>query len=175
MRSARQLTAALLVAVAAFTISCSDRGMPTAPATPPQADLVGSLLQETGLLKCSPLPYDSVTAVIGPTGGTITVGPHTLAIPYGALSAPTTITGTLPQGQGVNAIRFYPQGLQFARPASLTMSYANCNLLGSLAPKQIAYTTDALTILSYLLSIDNLFTRKVTGQVNHFSEYVVAW
>lgn len=175
MRSARQVTAALLVAVAAFTISCSDRATPTAPVTRPQADLIGGLLQATGLLKCSPLPYDSATAVIGPLGGSIAVGPHMLVIPYGALSAPTTITATLPQGQGVNAVRFQPEGLQFARPASLTMSYANCNLLGLLVPKHIAYTTDALQILSYLLSIDNLLTKRVTGQVNHFSEYVVAW
>jgi len=175
MRSARQVTAALLVAVAAFTISCSDRGTPTAPVTPPQADLIGGLLQATGLLKCSALPYDSVTQTIGPAGGYLTVGPHTLVVPFGALSAPTTITATLPQGQGVNAIRFQPEGLQFARPAYLTMSYANCNLLGILLPKRIAYTTDALQILSYLLSFDNLFTKRVTGQVNHFSEYVVSW
>ena len=175
MRSARQITAALLVAVAAFTISCSDRATPTAPVTPPQADLIGGLLQATGLLKCSALPYDSTSAVIGPLGGSLKIGPHTLVVPFGALAEPTTISATLPQGQGVNAVRFYPQGLQFARSASLTMSYANCNLLGILLPKRIAYTTDGLQILSYLLSLDNLFTKKVTGQLNHFSEYAVSW
>ncbi|HEY6809244.1 MAG TPA: hypothetical protein VI160_10710 [Gemmatimonadales bacterium] len=175
MKSARQLSVALLVAVAAFTISCSDRAAPTAPVAPPQADLIGGLLQATGLLKCSQLPYDSTTAVIGPSGGYLTVGPHTLVVPYGALSAPTTITATLPQGQGVNAVRFQPEGLQFARPAYLTMSYANCNLLGRLLPKRIAYTTDLLQILDYLISFDNIFTKRVTGQVHHFSEYAVSW
>src|SRR5437773_5419315 len=31
--------------------------------------------------------------------------------------------------------------------SDLTLSYANCNLVGSLAPKHIVYTTDALQIL----------------------------
>ncbi|HMG17291.1 MAG TPA: hypothetical protein VK573_01095, partial [Gemmatimonadales bacterium] len=78
-------------------------------------------------------------------------------------------------GRGVNGIRFAPEGLQFASPAYLTMSYANCNLLGRLLPKRIAYTSDLLDILEYLLSIDNIFTKKVTGRVDHFSEYVIAW
>jgi hypothetical protein len=55
------------------------------------------------------------------------------------------------------------------------MSYANCSGLGSLLPKRIAYTNDLLQILSFLTSADNIFTHKVTGQVKHFSEYVVAW
>ena len=59
--------------------------------------------------------------------------------------------------------------------ASLSMPYGNCSLVGSILPKQIAYTTDNLQILSYLLSLDNLLSKTVTGQVNHFSRYAVAW
>jgi len=55
------------------------------------------------------------------------------------------------------------------------MSYANCSLLGILLPKRIAYTDDNLNIISYLLSLDNLLAKRVTGKVNHFSEYAVAW
>jgi hypothetical protein len=55
------------------------------------------------------------------------------------------------------------------------MSYANCSLLGRLLPKRIAYTTDQLQILYYLLSLDNLLGKNVTGTVNHFSAYVIAW
>lgn len=85
-----------------------------------------------------------------------------------------TITATAPKGD-VNLVEFQPSGLVFKKDAALTMSYANCNLLGSLAPKRIAYTDDALNILEYLLSIDNLFTKKVTGKLKHFSGYAVAW
>ena len=55
------------------------------------------------------------------------------------------------------------------------MSYANCNLLGRLLPKRVAYVSDALNILSYLLSLDNVFAKQVTGRVDHFSNYAVAW
>ena len=137
--------------------------------------MVGDLGAATGLLKCSQLPADTETATVGGAGGALTIGPHTLVIPAGALSAPVTITGSIVQGGGVNAVHFEPDGLQFAKTAYLTMSYANCSLLGTLAPKRIAYTTDALAIVEYLLSIDNLWTRKVTGRLHHFSSYAVSW
>jgi len=82
---------------------------------------------------------------------------------------------TAPTGLGVNAVKFQPEGLRFAVPAALTMSYANCSLLGKLLPKRIAYTDDNLNIISYLLSLDNLLSKYVTGKVNHFSDYVIAW
>jgi hypothetical protein len=127
------------------------------------------------LLKCSDLPFDSETRTIGPAGGTITAGPHTLVIPAGALDRATEITMTAPSGRGVNQVHFEPEGLQFQRSAALTMSYANCNVLGKLLPKRIAYTSSALDIVSYLLSVDNLWTKRVTGRLDHFSDYVVAW
>jgi len=127
------------------------------------------------LLKCSNLPYASSTKTIGAPGGTISAGPHTLVIPPGALLNPTTITMTAPTGLGVNAVKFQPEGLRFTVPAALTMSYANCSLLGKLLPKRIAYTDDNLNIISYLLSLDNLLSKYVTGKVNHFSDYVIAW
>jgi len=109
-------------------------------------------------------------------GGTLAIGPHTLVIPAGALNRPVTITGSIVRGGGVNAVHFEPAGLQFRKTASLTMSYANCNLLGSLAPKRIAYTSDGLkTILEYLVSVDNLLRKRVTGQLRHFSDYAIAW
>jgi len=173
MKAIRFLMVVLVVCVIA---SCSDYA-PTAPTTAPAPDasLIGDLLRPTGLLKCSALPAASVTQTIGPEGGSITVGPHVLRIPAGALANPTTITATLDVNRGVNGIRFQPEGLRFASPAYLTMSYANCNLLGKLLPKRIAYTTDLMDVIEYLLSLDNLFTKKVTGRVPHFSEYIISW
>lgn len=183
MKSTRLLLTAALVFVFA---SCTEQsplgvtadqpasGAATKVAVGPQHDLLGGLLQGLGLLKCSPLPKQTSTATIGPWGGSLTVGPHTLVVPPGALSQSVTITATL-SADTINAITFQPEGLQFQRSAYLTMSYANCNLLGSLLPKHIAYTNDNYVILELLASIDNLFTRKVTGQVHHFSHYAMAW
>ncbi len=175
MKAARPLVVVLLACGLALTAACGDR-TPTAPPPPaPSASLLGWLLQPTGLLQCSDLPYDSTTQTIGIAGGSLSVGPHTLVIPPGALLKPTTITMILPTGLGVNAVKFKPAGVQFVTPAALTMSYANCSLLGKLLPKRIAYTTDNLQILYYLLSLDNLLSKEVTGKVNHFSDYVIAW
>jgi hypothetical protein len=177
MRAIRPLVVALFAGALVLAAACGERTLtnPLPPAPAPNGDLIGSLVQATGLLKCSQLPADTDQETIGPSGGTLSAGPHTLVIPPKALSASVTITMSIVQGGGANAVHFEPQGLQFQQTAYLTMSYANCNLLGSLAPKRIAYTSDALTILEYLLSTDDLLSKKVTGQLHHFSDYAVAW
>src|SRR5947209_15188424 len=146
MKPTRFLLALLMAGLLGLSTSCGTESSPTglAPAVAPSADLIGSTLGTvtntvTGLLvQCTPLPYASNSKTIGPLGGTLQIGPHTLTIPAGALSTPVLISGDAPTDQ-VNSVRLYPEGLQFSRPASLTMSYSNCSLLGSLLPKRIAY------------------------------------
>jgi hypothetical protein len=174
MKRTRLLLSLSLLATLALTISCT-ADLPTGPEIPaPSPSLIGSLLGPTGLLKCTPLPYATATATIGRLGGVLKVGPHKLTVPPGALTAPVTITAVAPS-ETVNRVQFTPAGLQFEVPAALTMSYANCNLLGLLLPKRIAYVNGGLDILYYLLSIDNLLAKKVTGKLNHFSSYAIAW
>jgi hypothetical protein len=175
MKAVRLLVAALAVCTIALVSACGERSPAAPELQTPNPSLIGDLLSATGLLKCSDLPYDSATQTIGSSGGTLRVGPHTLTIPAGALASPVTITGAIVTGRKVNAVHFEPDGLRFARSASLTMSYANCNLLGKLVPKRIAYVNGGLDILYYLVSLDNLFAKKVTGRVDHFSDYAVAW
>jgi hypothetical protein len=139
----------------------------------PNADLLG-WAPSGALLRCSPLPADSVTQTIGPDGGTLSVGSHRLTIPAGALAAPVTITAIAPSDT-VNQVRFFPEGLTFASTALLTMSYANCGLLYGLVPKQIAYTTDDLRIRALLPSIDDFWRQRVTARLQHFSTYAIAW
>jgi len=128
----------------------------------------------TGLVRCTPFSPESVSQTIGPLGGALAVGPHRLFIPPGALDAPVEITAIAP-ADTVNRIQFEPQGLTFNQPALLTMSYANCGALASLVPKRIAYTSDALAILELLPTVDVLATRTVTGPLQHFSDYAIAW
>jgi hypothetical protein len=174
----RRLAALLAVGVVA---SCHP-DQSTSPPAPPNADLTGDALgggteTATGgvgtLLQCKKLPYASNTEVIGPTGGELRIGPHTLRIPPGALTRWVTITGEAPSDKA-RSVRFTPQGLQFIRPASLTLSYEDCSLVVGLVPR-IAYTTDALLILYYVPSFNNLFNQTVTGEIEHFSRYAAAW
>ena len=182
MRAPRVLSAALLLsAMVLLSSNCGDR-TPLGVTGSPQADLLGSVtgtLSKTtsslSLLNCTPLPTATASATVGPAGGVIQVGPHTLSIPAGALNDYVTITATAPSDT-LNHVDFQPEGLKFSKAATLILSYANCNLLGSLLPKQIVYTTDdLLTILDVLNSLDDPLNQKVTGRVKHFSEYAVAW
>jgi hypothetical protein len=178
MKAVRFLRAALFGGGVLLLLSCADRSPlgVDSRAAQPQAGLLGFMLPlpNVGLLTCTPLPFDSVTETIGPEGGTLAVGGHMLTVPAGALDSAVSITAVAPSDT-VNHVRFQPEGLTFQQPASLTLSYANCNLLGSLAPKRIAYTTDSFAILEFLPSLDDLLSQTVTASLHHFSEYAIAW
>lgn len=179
MKTRRLVLGALCGGAIAVGLSCADssRG-PVAPGAPkaeagllPDLPLPGLL---PPLVQCSPLPYAATTQTIGPAGGTIQVGPHELWIPAGALWETVTITAVAPSST-VNQVRFQPDGLTFQRPAYLTMSYANCDLLGLSYVRRIAYTTDWLEIIDYLRSFDHPPSQTVTGRLEHFSVYAIAW
>jgi len=170
---ARRLAGMALVLAA--VASCG-REVPVAPravesGSAGSSDLLGGLLGT--LVSCAPLPYASDTATIGPAGGTMAIGPHRFTVPAGALSQPTLITAVAPSGSA-RVVDFSPQGLQFATPASLTLSDAHCSLLTMLLP-QIAYVDNSLNILSFIPSLSNVLSQTVTGQVSHFSGYAVAF
>ena len=72
-----------------------------------------------------------------------------------------------------NSVRFGPEGLRFARPAELTLSYSNC--LVAPAKKKIVYTSELLEVLELLKSSDKARTKTVTSPIDHFSRYAVAY
>ena len=185
----RKMTALFLAAVLAAGVSCtSDDSLgpsappePAAPSTMAELDgqtsdlLLGDLLgvlRNLNLLSCSPQSYVSVTRVVGSQGGTIVVGTHKLVIPAGALSRNYTIRAEQVRHR-VNSVRFSPEGLKFAKPAKLTLSYANCSPL--LLLKRVVYTNELLRILELIPSLDDIRTKTVTGDIRHFSRYAVAW
>lgn len=175
MRTHRLARFAFALGLAALVASCADNTL--APAAPkPRADLFDDLFGGlNGLVSCSPLDADSVTQLVGPEGGVIQVGPHSLTIPEGALAESVSITAMIPAGSDVNVVSFLPEGLEFAEPATLRMGYNNCGLLAQLLPKHIAYVDDQLNILDVLSSLDLLSLHTVRASLDHFSGYSVAW
>ncbi|HEY7613424.1 MAG TPA: hypothetical protein VH764_10555 [Gemmatimonadales bacterium] len=179
----RSVTAFFLAAMLAAGVSCTSNDSlgPSEPAEPAMAGsdqdalLLGGLLnglKDLRLLSCSQQQYVAVTKVVGPAGGTVVVGSHRLVIPAGALARNYTIRAEQVPYR-VNSVRFSPEGLKFARPAKLTLSYANCSPL--LLLKRVVYTDELLRILELIPSLDNLRTKTVTGDIRHFSRYAVAW
>jgi len=135
-------------------------------------DIVSKTSSPPALLNCDPQRYVSTTKVVGPRGARIKFGTHSLTIPAGALSQDVTIVAEQITGY-TNSVRFSPEGLTFAQPAELTMSYENCAWVA--APKSIVYTSEQLQILELLNSSDKVQSKTVVSPVDHFSRYAVAY
>jgi hypothetical protein len=163
------LTAALSVAVAC---SAADDSVGPSQSSEPQPTASLLSLKDLNLLVCSTQPYAVKTQTVGTAGGTIVVGAHRLVIPAGALAGSVKITAEQMSGR-VNSVRFSPEGLKFAKPATLYLSYGNCSSL--LFVKRVVYTNELLGILELLPSVDDLRTKTVSAPIRHFSRYAVAW
>ena len=175
-----KLTTATLLAV--LTLACTGTDAPTAPSAESARavsdssklflPIVTPLVQ--GLVACPRQDYDRTVQTVGSNGGTINVGGHKLVIPRGALNRNVTITAEAP-ADFVASVKFQPEGLQFAKPARLTLDYSDCPLARLDLFKHIAYTTDLLSILDLLDGTDNIITAKISTDLDHFSRYAVAW
>jgi hypothetical protein len=170
----RRFAALALGAVLAVMVACSAADDSAGPTPPSELQVGGALLSlgDLHLLACSAQPYAVRTQTVGTAGGTIVVGTHRLVIPAGALAKPVQIKAEQLTGK-VNSVRFSPEGLKFAKPATLSLSYSNCSPL--LLLKRVVYTNELLGILELLPSIDDLRSRTVSAPIRHFSRYAVAW
>jgi hypothetical protein len=132
----------------------------------------GATRGTTSALLCKPRKYDADVQVIGPEGGELRAGKHTLSIPEGALRSPTVITMEAPVSLAVT-VRLQPHGLTFDVPPTLTLDYKQCVASDDPAVS-VAYVDDALTVLERPRS-----KREKKGVVSaviwHFSDYIVAY
>ena len=182
MRYTRRLLQLSLILILSTGVGCTSGGFGTTEPSLEQSNespepswVIGtpdSPFISVRLLSCSPQGYAVSSKVIGSKGGRISVGSHSLEIPQGALSQPVTIVAEQITGS-TNSVRFGPEGLRFARPAALTLSYANCLMVP--AAKHIVYTDDQLKVLELLKSSDRARTKTVTSPIDHFSRYAVAY
>jgi hypothetical protein len=180
----------LLAGVTAAAVSCSDPS-PLGVQTPSLlAAKSAPTTKKTGLVACSQ-PYDSVTKVIGPLGGSLTIGVHQLWVDSLSLTGAVTITAVAPAGNA-RWVRFRPEGLVFNpgfyasayginAGAALYTSYTDCRVSIS-DTLRIAQVNDALSIVAYLQTWvqvrKNPWTQTsqyIVGVLPHFSNYAVAW
>ena len=101
---------------------------------------------------CRPLPYAAQVEVVGPEGGQLQVGSHTVRIPRGALTQHYVITAELPVSEAVS-VRLSPHGLRFVQMPVLTLSHAHCEGKAG-ADRRIAYTDEFLRVMEYPRSED---------------------
>jgi hypothetical protein len=161
---------------------CSSEPVAPVPQAVPNAGLIGDLVGTTtglvgsvlkGLLACDVPTTETGRATVGPGGGIVRVGPHSLYVPPGALAQNVEITATAPAGKVV-AVDFEPHGLRFARPTMLRMSYSDCGVVNGLFLR-IVYVGDDQTIREVLPLLGNdLLRQELGGKLTHFSSYVIA-
>ena len=205
MKNSRAFFTVIIGLALGVTAACSSDRAPLAPpavdadtsstaidAGAPNANLLGGLLGgvgETvgtvtgtlggvtgGLLACNVQTTTYGSQWIGPSGGVLRVGPHTLVVPRGALSSYTHIRATAPKGNIV-LVDFQPHGLKFQRPTVLTMSYRDCGLVGGLLGGlllDIVYVDGQQRVLEVLPSLNDLLGQRVTSPVHHFSGYALS-
>jgi len=120
---------------------------------------------------CEPKDYDADMAVIGPQGGTLSVGGHKLIIPRGALTQNTFITMERPSSLLIE-VEFSPHGTTFLVEPTLELDYSDCYLPAD-HEYRVAYTSENGKVLEYVVSADK--GGRVQALIWHFSRYAVAY
>lgn len=138
------------------------------------------------LLQCQPQRYQAAARIIGPDGGTVVFGPHSLRIPAGALDHEVVITGEIEVSRYVLA-DLSPHGLTFTAPAVLELGYLHCR--ANVRSVRVAYVDNDLTVLEYPGSFSGYMddddddeddgrsgmTGEIYAHIWHFSKYAVAY
>jgi hypothetical protein len=128
---------------------------------------------KNGVAQCYPQPYAADVQIIGPAGGTLTIGAHSFAVPPKSLSKYYVITGEA-HAQMQMGVQFSPEGLGFAKAATVLLSYQNCAFPDGVT-KTVVYTDGNWNIKEYEPSADDQLHKLVGGFIVHFSQYAVAW
>lgn len=169
-RLTRILPVAAVLLGATFIFGCASEL--TAPDGPGDMAFAEVRTDPPQLTPCRPQPYAASAGWIGPRGGVLKAGKHTLRVPPNALSTLTWITMEVPSSS-INRVVFGPDGLTFRNAAYLTMSYANCSVKPD-AQQQIVYINDQGRIVETTQSVSDPLTQTVTGKVTHFSDYALS-
>jgi hypothetical protein len=188
-RSFKALLAVALVVTPLLT-SCSEARDPigASPTVEPQAglisDLLGGVLKLVNVvLKGPDANGESVSAWIGPQGGTIKTAAYTLTIPANAVSKSTRFD-LAPVNDGTYTVdlRAYQQGLLglidvggkgFQKPVLLTFSYKNALGVENPSKLVILWVRPDGKIEVQNCDVDKA-SEKITGSLDHFSKYALA-
>ena len=168
----KRLALVAAIALPILATACSDT--PTAPLDRPQAGLTSS---DGGLGKVARyktnVPGIGTTTgrLIGPLGGTVSVGGFEIKVPAGAVDAPTWFTITLPSDvkrwDRVIA-EFGPHGMQFGVPVTITLPYRGTSSEDAAAAPHVLWNNglDWVPLPSWLTNDGRIQTQTI-----HFSEY----
>jgi hypothetical protein len=170
---ALSLAAAL---VASVGLACAQPDRVARPAAVPSLNLLGG--GSASLFLCPGSAPKSASALVTPLlGGTVSAGGFSIALPAGAVLAPTTITVTVPASPylEVDIRADGAEHYQFAQPAVVTMDYSRCGVAAAEARLTVLYIDAATkTPLEDMGGVDDKLTRRITFVTPHLSGYALA-
>jgi hypothetical protein len=158
-------------------LGCADRSEThlTAPLSP-AAPLLSTTYGAT-LLECPVSETRTASTTIGALGGTLQLDGHRVAVPKGAVLAPTTFTITVPASNYVDVeLRAGSGGsATFRQPVSVTLSYDRCTRSNIRKEDLRIYHVDQATkaILADMGGVKDPQARTVTTSTSHFSGYAI--
>jgi hypothetical protein len=119
-------------------------------------------------LNCVPRQIATGSAVIGPSGGILQIGPHRLIVPAGALTERVLISGTVPEGRPFQ-IDLQPHGLQFRKAAGLILDASSC-----IDVPTIVYIVDQITVGPPIQAFYSNWWKAIACPIWHFSGYMIS-
>jgi hypothetical protein len=120
-------------------------------------------------LLCTPLSPSFGSALIGPPGGDLIVGPHRLIVPPGALTEWVEISGAVPEDQTFR-IDLQPHGLVFKKPSGLILDASSCTDV-----PDIVYLIDDLIPSAPIKAFYSEWWHTIAAPIEHFSGYSIAF
>jgi hypothetical protein len=158
---------------ASYAAPFSDRVVPADRAAPMLGARGFAAPAPPELFSCNGGGPATGAKVIGPAGGTVAFGPHSLIIPAGALSVPTPITAATLHGDTL-AVTFGPSGLQFKQPATLVLSYKHCTVQPADTLSVVLVNDQMTEVIQMVPSQDKKLKQAVEGLIQHFSVYAAS-
>ena len=167
---------AFTLALLAGAACAADRG--TGVASSPIDGALGQPLSHA-LLQCAPAAAEQTTsAIIGPLGGTLSIGATSVVIPRDAVLTPTSFRLTIPASSYVEiAVRAGDaEHFVFAQPVLVTIDYGRC---AAGLPAQQALTAwhideTSKALLENMSGVDLRALHVITFYTGHLSGYAVA-
>jgi hypothetical protein len=153
--------------------ACSEQDVTDPRPARPQFSSAGATL-----LECPTNVTRSVEKTIDILGGELTLDGHSVTLPVGAVTVPTTIKLTVPASNYVE-VDVTANGLEhfeFNEPVNIVISYQRCTR-SNLANKTLtAWYIDGATktLIEKMNSTDDRANMRVSFPTDHFSEYSVA-
>ena len=144
------------------------------PTVPPSQDPT-----QVRLVSCPTTTSLTTQAVVGPLGGTVSLGATTVAIPSGALSAPTLITLTIPASEYMEIDVRANDLLSFVfnKPIGVRIDYSRCdNPVLSTAKLSVWHIdTESKALLENMGGTNDRENRSISFTTGHLSNYAVAF